>query len=180
MDYRLNNIDPDDISEILKKVERSFNFTFAHNELKDISTFGELCAHIHAKVEGRHVSDCTTQQAFYKIRQAIAKNQALDERTITPRTRLEHLYPPKGRRKNIRLMKKHLGLTSPVLTWPEKKFKYNTVGELACVMARHHYSNSRRHPGTVNRHEIEQTIIDLFSYGLGLEPSIFTRTATFN
>ena len=41
-DYELKNIDSEDLEELLKKVEASFDIKFGAAELANISTFGHL------------------------------------------------------------------------------------------------------------------------------------------
>jgi hypothetical protein len=41
--YELFNVDPDEISDVLVKIQKSFGFQFGDTELKDVKTFGELC-----------------------------------------------------------------------------------------------------------------------------------------
>lgn len=48
----LKNIDPEDVGDVLRKVEKSFGFKFGDTELKDVKTFGELCDIITNKVRG--------------------------------------------------------------------------------------------------------------------------------
>ncbi|MES1223223.1 MAG: hypothetical protein ABUT20_47455, partial [Bacteroidota bacterium] len=48
-----------------------------------------------------HEESCTIQQAFYKVRQAIAQIQQLEEKTITPHSDLEALFPRNERRAKI-------------------------------------------------------------------------------
>jgi len=48
----LKNIDPEDINNVMLKVEESFGFTFGDTELKDVKTFRELCDIITQKVQG--------------------------------------------------------------------------------------------------------------------------------
>ena len=36
--FELSNVDPDDISDVLVKVEKSFGFKFGNTELKDVKT----------------------------------------------------------------------------------------------------------------------------------------------
>ena len=46
--YQLNNIDPEDLEDFLVKTETSFGIRFTGDELRYISTFGQLCDHILA------------------------------------------------------------------------------------------------------------------------------------
>ncbi|WP_216660776.1 hypothetical protein, partial [Sphingobacterium prati] len=82
-DDQLENVDPDDISDLLVKVEKSFDMEFGSTELMHIFTFGELCDHIANKIQLAHSNDCTSQQAFYKLRDAMASILQIDYKTIT-------------------------------------------------------------------------------------------------
>src|SRR5947207_1072660 len=94
----LKNIDPDDIGEELQKVEKSFGFHFSDTELKDVKTYGELCDIITNKVQGDNFIDCTTQQAFYKLRDAIVVTLHVNKSVLAVDTRLKDLFPKKQRR----------------------------------------------------------------------------------
>jgi hypothetical protein len=106
---QLKNIDPDDISDVLLKIEKSFDFKFGDTELKDIQTFGELCDLIADKVHGENSNDCTSQQGFYKLRNAIAKRLQIDRNSISFDTDLHEIFPRPHRRKQIALLEKELG-----------------------------------------------------------------------
>lgn len=113
--YELCNIDPEDISDVLVKVEKSFGFKFGDTELKDIKTFGELCDIITSKIQGKNSNDCTTQQAFYKLRNAIADTLLIDKTGITPDTDLQKLFPKNIRRQSIKAIDRHLGFKTKIL-----------------------------------------------------------------
>lgn len=98
IDFELKNIDPDDISDLLIKVENSFNITFSDTELTHISMFGELCDHIANKIQLDHADDCTSQQAFYKLRDAISLILQIDKKTISTNHTLADFLPRKNRR----------------------------------------------------------------------------------
>jgi hypothetical protein len=111
----LRNIDPDDISDVLVKIEKSFGLTLKTDSFKNAKTFGELCDIICSKIDLAHANDCTTQQAFYKIRESIAGTQFLEKNAITPNSGLEGLLPRKGRRHQIFQIRKESGLPLNIL-----------------------------------------------------------------
>jgi acyl carrier protein len=111
----LKNIDPDDISDVLVKVEKSFGFKFGSTELKDVKTFGELCDIITNKVQGDNVDDCTTQQGFYKLRSAIASTLLIEKYTIKLNTNLHELFPRGSRRQKIRDLQNELDMPIDIL-----------------------------------------------------------------
>ncbi len=96
-EYKLKDFDPDDIEDVLKKVETSFNIKFVGKELINVKKFGELCDHITNKIQLADANDCTSQQAFYKLRNAIAATIGIDKNTITPGTLLIDLLPKRNR-----------------------------------------------------------------------------------
>jgi acyl carrier protein len=111
----LCNVDPDDISDLLVKVEKSFGCKFGNTELKDVKTFGELCNIITSKVPGENSNDCTTQQAFYKLRSAIAGVLHLDKASLTPDSALQNILPRNIRRQSIKAIEKELGFKTNML-----------------------------------------------------------------
>ena len=126
--YELCNIDPEDISDVLIKVEKSFGFRFANAELKDTKTFGELCDIITSKIEAANSNDCTTQQAFYKLRNAITDTLLIDKNDITPGTDLQKLFPKNIRRQSFKNIEEYLGFEIKIL-----RPKYSTTGTIAIV-----------------------------------------------
>ena len=111
----LKNIDPDDISDILLKIEKSFGLALKRDTFKDARTFGDICDTISSMIGLEHSDDCTTQQAFYKIRESIANIQSLEKNTVTPNSDLEGLFPRKGRRQKILKLRKGSGLSLKIL-----------------------------------------------------------------
>ncbi|MBP0613393.1 hypothetical protein J8J42_10070 [Chryseobacterium sp. cx-311] len=117
-DYELKNIDPDDINDLLVKVEKSFNIKFGDTELMHISSFGELCDHIANKIQLDNSDDCTSQQAFYKIRDAISSTLQIDNKTISTDFALVDLLPRQSRRSRTKKLEKHLGIKLNILRPP--------------------------------------------------------------
>lgn len=111
--YTLKNVDPEDIDDLLVQVERSFNIKFADKELADVETFGELCDRITNKIELAHTDDCTTQQAFYKLRDAITS--VLEMEDISPETQLSTILPRESRIQKIKAIENKLGFKLHIL-----------------------------------------------------------------
>lgn len=117
-DDGLYNTDPDDISDLLVKVEKSFQIEFKNNELRYISTFGELCDHIANKIQLEHSNECTSQQAFYKLRDAIASTLQIDHRTISTNSALIEVMPKQNRLSLVKKLEDHLGFKLHILRPP--------------------------------------------------------------
>ena len=113
--YDLSDIDPDEISGVLLKIERSFQIRIGQEDILMVETFGDLCDMVTNKVKGIDSQTCTTQQAFYKIRNAIGVVQGLDKASITPDSELQILFPRYDRNKKMRRLQRELGIMSDLL-----------------------------------------------------------------
>lgn len=116
--YKLNNMDPEDIEDFLKKVETSFDIEFKGNELAHITTFGGLCDHISANIHLDPANDCTSQQAFYKFRNALSSTLQVDPATISPALLLTDFLPRPGRRAMMKKIEQQLGFSIHLLRPP--------------------------------------------------------------
>jgi acyl carrier protein len=117
-DYELKNIDSEDIDDLLVKVETSFDIKFVGDELVHITTFGQLCDHIANKIQLDNSNDCTSQQAFYKIRDAISSTLQIDNKTISTDFALVDLLPRQSRRSITKKLEKQLGFKLNILRPP--------------------------------------------------------------
>lgn len=109
-DKQFKEIDPEYIEDLLYIIEQSFNIKFADYELQYVSSFKEILDHTENKIIFEHVDDCTTQQAFYKLREAIIKTQKINRRLVVPSVNLSSLFPRKTRRKRIKELENRLNI----------------------------------------------------------------------
>lgn len=117
-EFELKNIDPEDIEDLLVKVEDSFDIKFADNELAHVQTFGEMCDHIKNKIQLDHTDDCTTQQAFYKLRSSLISALQVDKEQITPDSLLADLLPRQIRKSKTKQIEQGLGFRLSLLRPP--------------------------------------------------------------
>ncbi len=115
-EFKLDNIDPEDFGDTLLKLEKSFGVKFADNSMANAKTFGDICDVIESHLNFADKHDCTTQQAFYKVREAIGLTQTFDERKIEPKTNLEDIFPRLNRRQNVKHFQQALGFSVDILT----------------------------------------------------------------
>lgn len=111
-------IDAEDIEDFLIKVETSFDIKFVAKELVHIKNFGELCDHITNKIQLENSNDCTSQQAFYKLRDAISTTQNIVPKTIATDNLLADFLPEKSRRTVTKKWENHLGFKLNILQPP--------------------------------------------------------------
>lgn len=107
--FNLNNVDPEDLDDVLVKIERSFNISLEDTSFKDVKTFGKLCDIVVEKVKQTNNESCTTQQAFYKIRNAINTTIAAPKELVKPQTKLEDIFPRDNRIVVITEIEKEMG-----------------------------------------------------------------------
>ncbi len=134
---QLNDIDHEEIEDLLKKIEVSFQIKFGVNELAHISTFGELCDYITHKIQLNHLENCTSQQAFYKLRNAIKATIQPDRKEITPELPLIEILPRKSRQLRLRKIEEQLGLKLEILqppTWVVGTLSIISIASLAAFM----------------------------------------------
>lgn len=115
---QLSDCDPEDINDIIKTLESSFGVQLDQYDLAEVKTFGDLCDVFENTIRLENREDCTSQQAFYKLRAAISESQGVEKETIRPDSRLTDLFPRKNRRKRIRLLEKQLDIKLNLLTCP--------------------------------------------------------------
>jgi hypothetical protein len=92
--YKNDNVNPEDV---LEKIQRSFQITLDDEGLRNVNSVGNLCDVIAKKMIVNHSDNCTTQHAFYKLREAIAHITAIDKCAIKPQTRLSAIFPRENR-----------------------------------------------------------------------------------
>ncbi len=119
IDYELKDIDSEDIEDLLVKAEKSFDLKFGYTELVHLTTFGQLCDHIAAKIQLDNSADCTSQQAFYKLRDAISATIQIDKKSISTNSLLEDFLPLESRRLRVNQLEEYLGFKLNILRPPD-------------------------------------------------------------
>ena len=107
--FNLNCVDPDELGDVLVKIERSFNISFEDTSVNDVKTFGKLCDIVVEKVKHVNNESCTTQQAFYKIRNAINSTVNAPREMVKPQTKLEDIFPRDNRVVVINEIEREMG-----------------------------------------------------------------------
>ncbi|SDP88831.1 hypothetical protein SAMN05428975_3387 [Mucilaginibacter sp. OK268] len=127
--FNLNNVDPEEIGDVLVKIERSFNIRLDDTSCKDVKTFGKLCDIVVEKVKQTNNDSCTTQQAFYKIRNAINSTISPPKELIKPQTKLADIFPRDTRLQVIAEIEREMGFKINLL-----QPKQGIVGTFAFVL----------------------------------------------
>lgn len=113
--YKLSDIDPEDIEDVIQILEESFGVIFQPDELGKNTTFGNLCDLVLSKMNGQTDEECTTQQLYYKLRNIFSHILKVDKKTLHPKSTLITLLPKKNRRKIVSAIEKELGFKMHIL-----------------------------------------------------------------
>lgn len=134
-DIKLDEYESEDIFNIVVKLEKSFAIKFDKDAFLNVKTFGDLCDVIESYIKYDNKEDCTKQQAFYKIREAISETQLIDKKLINLDTKLVDLFPRKNRRIQVKLFQRQLGVNLKFLTYPDWLLLTLIIGVLASFIA---------------------------------------------
>ncbi|AYL97718.1 hypothetical protein [Mucilaginibacter celer] len=113
-EINLRSVDPDDMDDVLIKIEKSFNISLNDASENDVQNFGKLCDVVLEKVKKTN-DGCTTQQAFYKLRNAIHASAGHDNDIIKPQTRLTDLFPRNSRIEAVAAIEEEMGFEIQLL-----------------------------------------------------------------
>jgi hypothetical protein len=112
---KYKKVDPLDICDVLSKVENSFNIKLDNESLMQADSYAKLYDLIITKIKLEHSDTCTTQQAFYKLRCAIAIVTGTEKCSITPQSKLSKLFPREDRLRMIEAIEQQLGFETKLL-----------------------------------------------------------------
>ena len=112
---KLDSYEEEDIFEVVQKLEKSFGLKFEKDAFCNVQTFGELCDVFTNNLLGDNSDDCTTQQAFYKTRSAIAATLLIDPKSIMLDTKLQDLFSRDRRRREIKELQRELNIPLNIL-----------------------------------------------------------------
>ncbi len=114
--YNLESIELQDIEVTLTKLHKSFGIHLSSNAFETVKTFGDICQIFEKNIPYKNEESCTTQQAFYKVRNAIVLSQNINRENIRPCTHLAEIFPRIGRRKKIKAFQNELAIPITLLT----------------------------------------------------------------
>ncbi|WP_136482342.1 hypothetical protein [Cognatitamlana onchidii] len=106
MKYKLENIDLGDLEDVVMKLEDSFEVQLTGIDILKINNFGELTDIIKEKIVFESEENCTSQQAFYKLRSVIEKEFGIEN--LNPKSKLSEIFPKKERLLKIKLIEEKL------------------------------------------------------------------------
>jgi acyl carrier protein len=115
---KLDDYEDEDIFDVVVKLEKSFGLKFDKDAFCHVETFGDLCDVFENHINYEHRDDCTKQQAFYRVRDAIATTLQITPDKIQLDTKLSELFPSRDRREKAKEFKRAVGTDIKILTYP--------------------------------------------------------------
>jgi acyl carrier protein len=113
-EINLKSVGPEDMDDVLVKIEKSFNISLNDTSVNDVQNFGKLCDVVVEKVKKTN-DGCTTQRAFYKLRNAINASSGHDKDIIKPQTKLVDLFPRDSRIEAVAAIEEEMGFQISLL-----------------------------------------------------------------
>lgn len=119
MDYKLDPYEIEEIEYCIPQIEQMYQFKFDDGELESVKNFEEFCDLIIEKVNLENVETCTSQQAFYKLRDSLIKTKLIEKENFRVDTELKTIFPRKDRKKLVALVENEIKLKFNIIKAPD-------------------------------------------------------------
>ena len=116
---KLDVYEIENIEDCISEIEKMYNFKFENNELENLKTFEEFTDLIIEKVNLKNVESCTSQQAFYKLRNSLTETKLIEKENLKIETELKKIFPRKNRKVLIEKVENELNLKLNILKAPD-------------------------------------------------------------
>jgi len=116
---KLDVYEIENIEDCISEIEKMYNFKFEDNELENVKTFEEFCDLIIEKINLKNVESCTSQQAFYKLRNSLTETKLIEKGNLKTETELKKIFPRKNRKVSIEKVEKDLNVKLNILKAPD-------------------------------------------------------------
>ncbi|MCW1147648.1 hypothetical protein [Flavobacterium lacisediminis] len=115
--YEIENIE-----DCIPSLEKMYKFKFEEGETQMVKNFDEFCDLIITKIDYENVETCTTQQAFYKLRNSLIEEKISEKENVKLETKLKDLFPRKNRIKLVKRVENNIGFNLNILGPPKFVF----------------------------------------------------------
>ena len=116
--YKLDRTDLENIEDLIPSIEKMYKFKFETAELSEVKNFDQLCELIIDKINLENVESCSSQQAFYKLRKYLDKENIYKKDDLTLETNLEDIFPRKNRIRTVKQFEIKVGFKLNILAAP--------------------------------------------------------------
>lgn len=147
----LSDYDSLDVDEVIFAFEKTFNLKFDEKDFREIITYGDFENLVLNKIKGTETNDCTSQQAFYKLRKILVDEFNIPFKNIKPKTQLEDIVPSKDRIKKVTFLKDKLKTNVNFL---KPDFTLSFISVVLIILSFYYFFN--------------QFLLGLFLFGIGI------------
>ena len=116
---KLKDFEIEELEFMIPEIENMYNFKFEKDETYIVNTFEELCDLIIEKINLRNVESCTSQQTYYKLRNALIKIKIIEKEKLKTETELKTLFPRKNRKTLIEQVEKEMQFKFDIIKAPD-------------------------------------------------------------
>lgn len=125
----------EDIEDCIIAIDDDFKFQFDSEKLKACSNFEELIDLAVSNIDLEHLDDCTSQQAFYKVRKTISETKKADAKLIKHDSKLLDFFSEKKLNSEINEFEQNLGIKLGLVEPVSGVFYVAIVGILLGIAA---------------------------------------------
>ncbi|KFF03262.1 hypothetical protein [Flavobacterium reichenbachii] len=111
--YELENIE-----DCIPTIEEMYKFKFEDREIQNVKNFDEFCDLIISKIDFENIESCTSQQAFYKLRNSLIEEKISEKEKIKLETKLTEIFPRKNRINLVKKVENNIGFKLNLLCPP--------------------------------------------------------------
>lgn len=115
----LDTYEIENLEDCIPSIEEMYKFKFEEGETQKVKNFDEFCDLIIAKIDFENVESCTTQQAFYKLRNSLIEEKIFEKEKIKLETKLKELFPRKNRIELVKRVENNIGFKLNILLPPK-------------------------------------------------------------
>lgn len=104
---KLDVYEIENIEDCILEIEKMYNFKFEENELENLKTFEEFCNLIIEKINLKNVESCTSQQAFYKLRNSLIETKLIEKENLKQKLNLKKYFQEKTEKFQLKKLKRN-------------------------------------------------------------------------
>lgn len=108
----------ENIEDCIPTIEEMYKFKFGDGEIQNVKNFDEFCDLIISKIDFENVESCTSQQAFYKLRNSLIEEKISEKEKIKLETKLTEIFPRKNRIRLVKRVENNIGFKLNILLPP--------------------------------------------------------------
>jgi len=128
---RLDKYEIENIEDCIPSIEKMYQFRFENGETESVKNFDEFCDLIISKIDLENIENCTSQQAFYKLRNSLIEEKVAEKDKIKLENKLEDLFPRRNRIELVKKVERNIGFKLNILAPPA--FVFYTLVLLSAV-----------------------------------------------